>query len=198
MLALRKLAVTGGISSGKSTVCQLLKELGGYVVDADEIVHALLSKGSSLESQVIQFLGPSVIVGNQIDRKKIADIVFNHPEKLKKLEKILHPAVAKEIDNRYQAAGLNPSYRFFAAEVPLLFEAGMEKDFDAIICVMTDAKVAQRRSHLSAEEFLKRSQFQAPLESKASKADYLIYNNTNLQDLKENVTRMIQTITGDA
>lgn len=198
MLALRKLAITGGISSGKSTVCRLLKELGGYVVDADEIVHTLLSKGSFLESQVIQLLGPSVIVGNQIDRKKIADIVFNHPEKLKKLEKILHPAVAQEIHNRYEAVCMNPSYRFFAAEVPLLFEAGMENDFDAVICVTTDTQAAQNRSHLSPEDFLKRSQLQAPLEIKASKADYLICNNTTLQDLKENVTRMIQTITGDA
>ena len=116
---LRKVAVTGGLASGKTTVCRLLKERGAYVVDADALVRGSLVTDSAIKQQVIKLLGQEIVVNHQIDRKKISDIVFSNPEKLKQLEPILHPAVRREINHLFDTVKLE-KYRFFVAEVPLL------------------------------------------------------------------------------
>ena len=81
MLKVKKIAVTGGLSAGKTTVCQLFKNLGAYVMSADEIVHRLLSTEISIIQQVVSQFGTRVLSGDQLDRKKIADLVFSCPEK---------------------------------------------------------------------------------------------------------------------
>src|SRR5271157_2236178 len=102
MLKVRKIAVTGGLSAGKTTVCQLFKELGAYVISADEIVHQLLSPGTPTAQQVVNLLGSDVLQSKQLDRSKIAAIVFSQKDHLNALEAILHPAVFNEIEQRYQ------------------------------------------------------------------------------------------------
>ena len=73
---MKKVAVTGGVASGKSVVCQFFKECGAYVVDADAIVHRLLSSDTAIKEQIIHLLGTEIVVGTQIDRKKLAEIVL--------------------------------------------------------------------------------------------------------------------------
>jgi dephospho-CoA kinase len=89
----RKIAVTGTLSSGKSTVCQLLKEFGAYVVSADEIVHRLLRVETEIGQKVIDLLGEEILSEGQIDRAKIAKKVFRNPQLLQALEQIIHPQV---------------------------------------------------------------------------------------------------------
>ena len=187
---MRKIAVTGGLGSGKSTVCQLLKESGAYVVDADEIVRHLLTKESPTAGQVIKLLGPDVITKNQIDRKKISNIVFSNPTKLKALELILHPAVRHEINRLFEMIKNSKTYRFFVAEVPLLFEARMENEYDAVIAVIADEDIARKRAS-SKDEFDRRTRFQLPPAAKESKATYVIKNQGDLDALKAQVTRLI-------
>jgi len=91
MLKLVKIAITGGVASGKSSVCRFFQELGAYVVNADAIVHKLLDPSSDLGKQIIQLFGT-------LSRKRLSEIVFEDPEKLEKLEKLLHPAVLKKIE----------------------------------------------------------------------------------------------------
>ena len=105
--------MTGGLASGKSTVCRILKELGAYTVDADTIVHQLLSPKNAVGSKVIQLLGTNIITEDQIDRTKVANIVFKQPKLLTALEKILHPEVQKAIDREYDQ---------IMSEVPLFVE----------------------------------------------------------------------------
>ena len=190
MLSLRKLAVTGGLAVGKSTVCRLLKDHGAYVVDSDEIVRQLLLKESPTGKQVIKLLGPEIITNNQIDRKKISNIVFSNPSQLKKLEMILHPAVRQEIQRQFNTVKTNTSYRFFVAEVPLLYEAGMESDFDAVIVVSADEKIARQRA-ASPEEFDRRGRFQLPAAAKKAKANFVINNQGDLKDLKAQIEALI-------
>ncbi len=187
---MRKIAVTGGLATGKSTVCEFLKEFGAYVVSADEIVRQLLQAENPTGQLVIKLLGPEIITKNQIDRKKISNIVFSNPALLKALETILHPAVRREIRRLFDSVKNSVAYKFFVAEVPLLHEAHMENDFDAVITVIADEKIAKKRT-ADEEEFERRSRFQLPQAAKEIKATYVIKNEGNLSALKAQVAALI-------
>lgn len=190
MLILRKIAVTGTFAAGKSTVCRFLREYGAYVVNADDIVHQLLSIESPIGQQVVKLLGSEVITDHKLDRKKISNIVFSTPEKLRSLESILHPAVRQEINRLFETVKSNKTYRFFAAEVPLLYEAGMQDDFDTVITVVAEPKIARQRV-IDTKEFDRRSQFQFSQSAKQAKADYVITNQGDLFALKAQILTLI-------
>lgn len=187
---MRKIAITGNLASGKSTVGRILQEYGAYVVDADEIVHSLLSSNTPIGEKLIQLLGPEIVVGNKIDRKKITEIVFSDFEKLTSLEKILHPKVKQEIDRRFNLVKNNPSYKMFVAEVPLLYESGMEKDFDLVIAVIADENITRQR--FAGTHFKQRHQRQQ--KDKASSADFVITNNGDLKMLKSSIEAIIDQL----
>lgn len=189
MLTLRKVAVTGGLSAGKSTVCHLLKECGAYTVDADAVVHSLLSLNTPIGKRVVDLLGPEIVIGTQISREKISDIVFFNPQKLNALEAILHPAVRQEINRQYDQVKSNPSYRFFVAEVPLLYEAGMEKDFDTVVAVVASEKTIRERS--TKNNTTERRARQLPPSTKAACADYTISNNGDIADLRLSIQSLV-------
>ncbi len=193
MLALKKIAVTGGLSSGKTTVCGLLKKQGAYVVSADEIVHHLLSPHTPLGQQVIKLLGSDIVSHQQLDRKKIAQIVFSDSQKLEALEQLLHPKVLDEIEKSYQKIKHNSAYRCFVAEVPLLYEIGAENCFDFVIAVRADPALcrARRQNHKedSLEDYEKRMKRQLP--NKADRADATILNNGSFEDLENQVTQIL-------
>ncbi len=196
MLKSRKIAVTGGLASGKTTVCRILKELGAYTVDADTIVHQLLSLKSDIEKNVIELLGAEIISGDQIDRTKVADIVFKNPNLLKALEQILHPEVQKVIDQEYeQVASRVP---LFVAEVPLLFEANLQPHFDTVIAVT--ANPAHTRERFAAKtgydptEYDRRTSRLLPQEEKARRAHYHLLNNGTIEELKKNVKQIYENL----
>lgn len=190
MLKLKKVAITGGLSCGKSSVCRILKELGAYVVSADEIVHQLLSSDTNLGQQVVDLLGSGILVNHQIDRSQIARIVFRDPELLKDLEDLLHPAVYEKIEQEYrtQQASLKPP-SLFVAEIPLLFETEGEKDYHFTVAVAAPLSDSIQRfqttTQASEEEYARRASRQWPLMAKIAKADYAIMNSGTLSDLQE-------------
>ena len=190
---MRKIAITGSLAAGKSTVGLILQEFGAYVVDADEIVHSLLSPNTPIGQKVIELLGSDIVAGNQLDRKKISEIVFSDPNKLRSLEKILHPAVKQEIDRRFDRVKDNPSYKFFVAEVPLLYEANMQQDFDAVIAVVIDEATAKKRFP-AGHQFAERQARQIPSIDKASRADFVITNNGDLNVLKSSVAMIVDRL----
>lgn len=184
----RKVAVTGGIACGKTTVCQMFRNLGAHVVSADQIVHQLLDNDPSVKSEVLELLGSSVLENGKLQRDRIAEIVFQDALKLKELEKLLHPKVYKAIEEAYQK-----SSSLFIADIPLLFETGGEKYFDCSIVVVTDGSIAKQRN----PEMVKRSKFQIPLQEKSSKGTYLIYNNGTLNELEKEVEQLYQKLQGE-
>ena len=195
---MKKIAITGGLSSGKSTVCHMLENLGAYSVSADAIVHELLSPKSLVGQQVIQLLGTEIVDHQTINRKKIADIVFSNPDKLRDLEKILHPAVFSAIDEQY-ALAKNKSYPLFVAEIPLLFETESHSHFDVTVAVVADEAVAKKRFQEKGMsdvlEYEKRSQQQLPPEEKVARATQAIYNNGSIDNLKLQVDALYSALT---
>jgi len=195
---LRKIAITGGISSGKSTVCRLLAEQGAYIVDTDKIVHSLLLSDQEIRKKVISLLGPDVIVNDNLDRKAIAAKVFSHPETLKSLELLLHPTVFHELELQYQNEKNNPKYNLFVAEVPLLYETESSKLFDFIVVVLAEKELCIDRfieDHKGSRlAFEKRMQRQMAPNQKAAKAHYILVNNDSIEKLKKQVTNLLTNI----
>lgn len=199
MLKLKKVAVTGGLASGKSLVCQYLSELGAYVVDSDEIVHQLLNPDTELGQEVVNLLGTRVLEGNQINRLRVARIVFLNPRLLKSLENLLHPPVYEEINRRYESVckQKNPP-QLFVAEVPLLFESGGEQFFDVTVTVTADTEERWERYRAKTgherEDFNRRTASQLPQHDKAEKADYVIHNEGSLESLKEQTKKVYDSL----
>lgn len=193
MLKLRKIAVTGGLASGKSTVCQFFQELGAYVIDADKIVHELLEPQTDLGQKVLHSLGSNILRNGKIDRKMVAEIVFQNPDQLKKLESLLHPAVLEEVAKRYADVCQTKKYTSFVVEMPLLFEIGAENFYDVVIAVVASDATAIRRFEKTGHtkhEYEQRMSRQISPTTKTEKADYTIINNGSLVDLRKEVEKL--------
>jgi len=199
MLKIKKIAVTGGLAAGKTTVCKILKELGAYVVSADEIVHQLLSPGTATSQQIITLLGSDSISGNALDRKKIAAKVFSNPPLLSAMEDLLHPAVFDEINKQYQSVRQEGKHALFVAEIPLLYEAKAEGFFDCVVSVLAAPDLCHQRfmqgaQHLP-EEFDQRMARQMAPEKKAKRAQYILQNDGTLEELKTDVKTLYFQLT---
>jgi len=198
MLQLKKIAITGGISSGKSFVGHLLGELGAHVVDADKIVHQLLTPDTELGKRVIDLLGSSIVVDGKISRSRVATKVFLNPKLLQSLEKLLHPKVYEEIERQYQELRNQQDRRFFVVEVPLLFESGGERYFDITIAVVADRETCWERYRKTTgyerEDFDRRMARQWSQLKKAEKADYVLYNDGTQTELRENVKKLMKNL----
>jgi dephospho-CoA kinase len=199
MLKIKKIAVTGGLAAGKTTVCQIFKELGAYVVSADEIVHQLLSPGTAVGQQVVRLLGSDTISGQEFDRKKIAVKVFSQPDLLLALEEIIHPAVFDEIERKYQQINREKKYSLFLAEIPLLYESEREGRFDAVISVFADPELCRKRfvqqTHQPVQEFEKRMTRQIEPKVKNDKAHYSVENNGDFEQLKTKIETLYFQLT---
>lgn len=196
---LRKIAVTGGLACGKSSVCRFFQDLGAHVVSADEVVHHLLSPKTSLGHQVIDLLGKDIIVNDQIDRSLIAKKVFSDKQLLRSLEKLLHPAVMAEIERQYQQVKASGHVTLFVAEIPLLFEIGQESHFDATVAVFADSESSRKRFKAATgygdAEYNQRTSLQLSPEEKAKSADYVINNQGSLSQLRQAVDKLFHVLT---
>jgi dephospho-CoA kinase len=196
MLRLKKIAITGGVASGKSSVCRFFKELGAYVVNADAIVHELLKPDTDLGQQLIRQFGLSIINNGQISRKVIADQVFKDPKQLQKLEELLHPAVLRKIEELYTVA-CKGEFSAFVVEIPLLYEIGAEDFYDIVVAVLADEAQAKRRfeqAGFQETEYDLRMKRQLEPKQKAAKAHYTIYNNGSIEELRHEVVKLNRII----
>lgn len=193
MLKLKRIAITGGISSGKSTVCAAFADLNAYVISLDQIVHHLLGNNIELQKQIVALLGKEVIAQGTINRKKVAEIVFRSTEKLYALEALIHPLVRQEVKKEWLKAQ-SSSCSLFVVEAPLLFETEDPTQYDATVCVVTDPHIAQARSQLSKDEFLVREARLLPLHEKVKKATYVLNNNGSKEDLIKETRALFNTL----
>ncbi|MDO8494788.1 MAG: dephospho-CoA kinase [Deltaproteobacteria bacterium] len=197
---MKRIALTGGFGTGKSTVAKMFEERGIPCIDADQAVHELLADNASVKEQVLTAFGNVVLnKSREIDRYKLGNIVFKDPALRKKLEAILHPKVASIMDWMSQELA-NQGYPMVLLEIPLLFEAGWEKGnlSDVIVVVSSRPEIQLERMkmtrHLSEEEIQDRIHAQLPLAEKEKRADFVIENNGNLEALEQEVEALIQKL----
>lgn len=192
-----KVAITGTIGGGKSQASKYLLEKGYPVFDSDKLVHTYYEQGGRLEDAVRRHFGNQVFNDeNSIDRKKLAEIVFNNEQALTDLEQMVFPVVKNHMEELY-----NDKQGIVFFEVPLLFESGLETSFDAVIMVTADEIIRLKRLEkrgMSEEEVQKRSKRHLEEKRKLEKSDYIIYNNGSLEDLYQNIDAVLEKLEREA
>lgn len=171
-----RVALTGNLGTGKTTALSAFKEAGALTLSADDVVAKLLKEPDIVEV-ISGLLGPSVVgADKRLDKKRVAEIIFNDDSLRAKLEDIIHPMVLTEIENmRQDSAGI-----VVVVEVPLLFERGYEDRFDKVVTVYTDEVTALGRlkaKGMSRIDAMKRIKAQLPIGEKVRRADYVIDNS---------------------
>lgn len=172
-----KVAITGGIGSGKSLVCQVFKTLGIPIFNADAISNQLVEQDAGVKVSIIKLFGKEAYINNNYNRKYIANIVFNQAEKLKALNELIHPKVI-EAANQWFAKQKTP---YAIKEAAILFESKSEQDIDIIIGVMAPEQIrierVTQRTGCSKDEVIMRMHQQMPEDEKMKKCNYIIHND---------------------
>ena len=186
-----RIALTGSIGMGKSTVAKMFERAGVPVFDADAVVRQLQSPGGGLVDKIGE-LFPGTVRSGTLDRDCLAQIVLSDPEKLSALEAIVHPAVREAREAFVQQHGQAPALIF---EIPLLFETGGESDFDKVIVVSAPAEVQRMRvlarpgmHEVKLDSILER---QTPDEEKRRRADFVIDTAGDLSTTEAQVRDII-------
>lgn len=196
VVEMKLIGLTGGIGSGKTTVSSALKERGANVVDADAIVHELQQSGTDVFNEMVAEFG-SDIVGpdGELDRQKVASIVFTHPDALAALNAIVHPRVGAEIARRLDEAAERGDTVIL--DVPLLVESGRD-DLAALIVVDLDPDIAVERlvqfRGFSEADARARIARQASRQDRLEKADFVVDNHGTLEELHRRIDELWQWI----
>lgn len=182
------IGLTGVIASGKSTVISILKENGFKVLDCDLIVHDLYQNNTELINKIQKEF--NCVNNNIINRKKLGEIIFNDSVKRDKLNKIVHPYVFDEIKKNIDDN--------IIIDVPLLFETGFNKYVDKVVTIYTKKDILisrlMIRDNINYEYAIKKINSQMDIEEKVKLSDYIIDNNSSIEDLKNNVDNFIKEI----
>jgi dephospho-CoA kinase len=193
-----KIALTGGPGSGKSTVAQMFRDLDVQVIDADEVAREAVSPGRPAWEALRREFGPDYFrEDGGLDRAKLSGLVFRDAEARGKLNAIVHPQVTREIARRLTDMAAR-GVKLVMVEVPLLFEAGLEKNYDLVIVV--DAGEKEQIERLTArddrpfQEAAGIIQAQWPLSAKKARADFVVDNRNSLEDTRGQVKKLWQRL----
>lgn len=190
------IGIIGGIGSGKSTVAAEFKNLGCAVIDADSIAHELLRE-DEVRDTVIQLFGPGVLNAcGELDRKRLAAIVFADTRRLSALNGVLHPRVLQRTEELIAQYNTDSHTRAIVLDMPLLAEVGWADRCDKVIFVACDRKrrVERASGFLSDREIEIRENSQISLDSKARLADNIVDNNSDFSALVRQITEIFSEI----
>jgi dephospho-CoA kinase len=194
---LKLIGLTGGVGMGKSACAQLLQWRGAAVVDTDELARQVVAPGQPAWAEVRAAFGPDIVAAEgELDREKLAQIVFADPAARAKLEAILHPRIRElwhaQVDTwRAQGKPLG------VVVIPLLFETGAEKEFDTVICVACSAGTQRERllaRGWTPEQIAQRVAAQMPIEEKMARAHHVIWTEGGMEVHAQQVYRIVPPV----
>ena len=186
------IGLTGGIASGKSSVSKLLVSLGAILIDADQIAREVMLPGHPVLAAVAKHFGQVVLLEDgSLNRKKLGELVFNHPDQLQALNQITHPAIRQEMRDRKHKFEEQFPDRLVVADIPLLYESGLEDGYEQIMLVYVPREVQlerlMKRDGLDKDQAILRLKAQMDIEEKKQKADIIIDNSGNFEDTKKQI-----------
>ncbi|HET7274193.1 MAG TPA: dephospho-CoA kinase [Longimicrobiaceae bacterium] len=183
-----KVGLTGNIAAGKSSVARVWKRLGAGVIDADHLAREVVRPGSPALESIVDEWGPEILAADgTMDRAAMREIIFRDPIARRKLESIIHPAIEALRDREYRAAAARGA-TIIVADVPLLFEVGMEDQFDYVVLVDAPEPVRLARiirdRGIDEDEARRMMGAQLPAHEKRARADRIIDNDRGPAELE--------------
>jgi dephospho-CoA kinase len=191
------IGLVGGIGSGKSTVAGIMRELGCVVADSDDYARKALRE-PAIRDRIVEWWGKDVLdpKTREVDRRKLASIVFADPAQRRRLEGLTHPWI--EARRRELFASAPQGTKALVIDAPLLLEAGLDRECDAIIFIDTPAELRAKRvastRGWSEEQLHAREKAQMPLDEKRRIADHVLVNGGDLKHLRDAVARTLEQI----
>jgi dephospho-CoA kinase len=191
--------LTGGIATGKSTVANLFKRFGATVIDADQLARDVVRPGKPAWREIVKSFGEGVLLPDRtIDRHALGSIVFHNRRKLRRLERIIHPRVAREQQRLARDIVRRAPDAIIIYEVPLLFEAGVHRRVDKIIVVTADRETQvarlKRRDGLTRRQAFQRISSQMPLAQKTRRADVVLDGTKTKSLLSKEIRRLVRDL----
>jgi dephospho-CoA kinase len=191
--------LTGGVATGKSTVANMFKQCGAAVIDADLLARQVVEPGKPAWRAIVKLFGKTVLnPDNSLNRHALGAIVFLHPAKRRALEAIVHPRVAREQARLTKQAARKDPHAVVIYDVPLLFEAGIDKRVDQTIVVTADRTTQvsrlKKRDDLSRAEALRRIHSQMPLTRKIRQADHVVNGTLPRSSLRKKVAQLLKSL----
>lgn len=193
--ALPVIGLVGGIGAGKSTVAKAIARHGAVILDSDSQAKELLNR-PDVQNALASWWGESVLRDGRIDRKKVADIVFADPDQRRRLERLLHPLIKAGRQQALEAAAAR-HVPFAVIDAPLLLEAGVDKECDAVVYVDAprEARIARVRSRgWDDSELDRREAAQLPLHEKRARSHYVVTNDGDEAKLAFEVAELLERI----
>lgn len=199
-------AVTGGMGSGKSTAVNMLERLGAFVIQSDQIGKEILWNDSETHQKVVDEFGKEICgEDGMISKEKLATVVFQSNGMVQRINAIIHPAVRKRVREIVKNKVESGMYTMVVVESALVFEAGIESEFDCIITVAAPEElrikravgqngVSPERKGAGREDVIRRMNLQMSQDEKIDRADYVLYNEGSESDLRKKTEEVFNSI----
>ena len=182
-----KLAITGGISSGKSTAAKYFENKGAYVFNADKESKKHLKSSLTLQKKIADIFGNEILINNKIDFKSLADVAFSSNTNNSILNGLMWPEIFLIINNTYEKIRIDGKHKIFIVDAALIFEANYVSFFDYTLLITASKnkrlKRAVERKNISLENIQNRILFQMPENKKKELANHTIINNYSIENL---------------
>lgn len=192
------IGLTGGVATGKSTVAKMFERCGAIIIDADKLAREVVQPGKPAWREIVRRFGTSILNEDKtINRQTLGQIVFQNRTKRRQLERIIHPRVAREQARLTKQAARKDPNAVVIYDVPLLFEAGIDKRVDKTVVVTADRETQiarlKKRNGLMRAEALRRIRGQMPLSLKRHRADYVLDGTKQPRRLASDVTQLFKS-----
>jgi dephospho-CoA kinase len=193
------IGLTGGVGSGKSTVAEMMRELGAEVVDADEATHAVYEPGNPGFNAVVREFGDDYVDGGRIDRSRLGELVFRDEDARRRLNSIVHPLVRDWMAQR-TAEAAERGAEVVVQDVPLLFENGLERLFSSVVLIYVPEEVQVERlvsgRGFTPERARAMIAAQMPIENKRGLAHHVINNSGTREETQAQVKAVWKQLSG--